>query len=103
VKSTRTIEATLRSLAVAMVLAVLWMGQATAQAGPLPSWHDGASKARILAFVRAVTEPGGKDFVPTGDRIAVFDNDGTLWSEQPMYVQLAFAIDRARSMAALDP
>ncbi len=61
-----------------------------AQTDPLASWNDSASKARIVAFVQAVTEPGGKDFVPPAERIAVFDNDGTLWSEQPMYFQLAF-------------
>ena len=67
---------------------------ALAQSDPLPSWNEGAAKARILAFVQAVTEKGGKDFVAPADRVAVFDNDGTLWSEQPMYFQLAFAIDQ---------
>jgi hypothetical protein len=61
-----------------------------------PRGTPAPSKARIVAFVQAVTEPGGKDFVAPADRIAVFDNDGTLWSEQPMYFQLAFAIDRVR-------
>jgi phosphoserine phosphatase len=70
---------------------------------PLPSWNDTASKARIVAFVQAVTEPGGKDFMAPADRIAVFDNDGTLWSEQPMYFQLAFAIDRVRALASKHP
>jgi hypothetical protein len=69
----------------------------------LPSWNDGAAKARVVAFVQAVTQTGGKDFVAAADRIAVFDNDGTLWSEQPMYFQLAFAIDRAKAMAAKNP
>ncbi|MCX7892069.1 MAG: haloacid dehalogenase-like hydrolase [Burkholderiales bacterium] len=72
-------------------------------ADPLPSWNDGPAKARILAFVRSVTEPGGKDFVPPAERIAVFDNDGTLWSEQPIYFQLAFAIDRAKALVAKNP
>lgn len=70
---------------------------------PLPSWNDGASKARIVAFVQAVTQPGSKDFVPPADRIAVFDNDGTLWAEQPMYFQLAFAVDRAQAVIAKNP
>jgi phosphoserine phosphatase len=70
---------------------------------PLPSWNDTASKARIVAFVQTVTEPGGKDFMAPADRIAVFDNDGTLWSEQPMYFQLAFAIDRVRALASKHP
>jgi hypothetical protein len=87
-----------------VALALLAAGVARAQAGdPLPSWNDGAAKARIVAFVQAVTRPGGRDFVAPADRIAVFDNDGTLWSEQPMYFQLAFAIDRARVMVAKDP
>jgi hypothetical protein len=76
---------------------------ATAQADPLPSWNDRPTKARIVAFVQAVSEPGGKDFVPPADRIAVFDNDGTLWAEQPIYFQLAFAIDRAKAMVAKNP
>jgi phosphoglycolate phosphatase-like HAD superfamily hydrolase len=76
---------------------------AHAQADPLASWIDGAAKARIVAFVKAATEPGGKDFVPAADRIAVFDNDGTLWSEQPMYFQLAFAMDRVKALAPQHP
>jgi phosphoserine phosphatase len=70
---------------------------------PLPSWNAGTAKARIVAFVQAVNEPGGKDFVAPADRIAVFDNDGTLWSEQPMYFQLAFALDRVRALAPRHP
>jgi phosphoserine phosphatase len=70
---------------------------------PLLSWQATAAKANIVAFVKAVTEPGGKDFVPPADRIAVFDNDGTLWSEQPMYFQLAFALDRVKALAPQHP
>jgi phosphoserine phosphatase len=70
---------------------------------PLPSWNDGAAKARIVGFVQAVTEQGGRDHVPPADRIAVFDNDGTLWSEQPAYFQLLFAIDRVRALAPKHP
>jgi hypothetical protein len=92
-----------RSLAVAL-LALLFALTARAQAADaLPSWNDGPAKARIVAFVQAVTQPGGRDFVAAADRVAVFDNDGTLWSEQPVYFQLAFAIDRARAMAAQNP
>ena len=86
------------------VVLMLAAAAALAQAvDPLPSWNDGAAKARIVAFVQAVTQPGGRDFVAPADRIAVFDNDGTLWSEQPVYFQLAFAIDRAKAMVAKDP
>jgi phosphoglycolate phosphatase-like HAD superfamily hydrolase len=69
---------------------------------PLPSWNDGASKRAIVAFVARVTKPGS-DFVPAPQRIATFDNDGTLWVEQPMYTQLEFAIDRVRLQAAAHP
>ncbi|MDH4096425.1 MAG: haloacid dehalogenase-like hydrolase [Betaproteobacteria bacterium] len=72
-------------------------------ADPLPSWNEGHAKARIVAFVRAVSEQGGKDFVPPAERIAVFDNDGTLWSEQPAYFQLLFALDRVKALAPKHP
>lgn len=72
-------------------------------ADPLPSWNDTASRRRIVEFVKAVSEPGGKGFVPPAERIAVFDNDGTLWVEQPTYVQLAFALDRVRALAPQHP
>jgi hypothetical protein len=70
---------------------------------PLPSWSDGAAKRAIQGFVARVTTEGGADFVPVAERIATFDNDGTLWSEQPMYVQLAFAFDRIRDLAPQHP
>src|SRR5512137_506992 len=70
---------------------------------PLPSWNDGASKQSIINFVTAVTREGSPDFVPVPQRIATFDNDGTLWCEHPMYVQLAFALDRVKAMAPLHP
>ncbi|OJW19814.1 MAG: haloacid dehalogenase [Planctomycetales bacterium 71-10] len=70
---------------------------------PLPSWNDGAAKRGILDFVARTTREGGPDFVPPADRIAVFDNDGTLWCERPMYVQLAFALDRAKALAPDHP
>jgi hypothetical protein len=69
----------------------------------LPSWNDGASKARIVAFVETVTNPAGRQYVPPSERIAVFDNDGTLWTEQPMYFQLAFILDRVRALAPGHP
>ena len=69
----------------------------------LPGWQDGASKARIVQFVEAVTDPTSPDYVPPAERIAVFDNDGTLWSEQPMYFQLAFVLDRVKALAPQHP
>ncbi len=74
-----------------------------ATASPLPSWSDGPNKQAIIDFVNAVTTEGSPDFVPPAERIATFDNDGTLWSEQPMYVQLAFALDRVRALAPQHP
>src|SRR5262245_42634090 len=71
--------------------------------GPLPSWNDGAAKAAILDFVARVTEEGGKDYVRPAERIATFDNDGTLWCEQPLQVQLFFLIDRVKELAGKDP
>ena len=70
---------------------------------PLPSWNDGASKKSIIDFVTKTTTQGDADFVPVTDRIACFDNDGTLWSEQPIYFQFAFAIDRIKAMAPQHP
>lgn len=72
-------------------------------ADPLPSWNDGPPKQAILAFVEKVTNEATPDFVPPAERIAVFDNDGTLWAEQPMYFQLFFAIDRIRALAPEHP
>jgi phosphoglycolate phosphatase-like HAD superfamily hydrolase len=70
---------------------------------PLPSWNEGSTKQSILNFVRGVTTAGGPLFVKPEDRIAVFDNDGTLWSEQPMYFQVTFALDRMKAMAPQHP
>ncbi len=75
----------------------------SATADPLPSWNAGPSRAAIVDFVERTTTPGSPDFVPVPERIAVFDNDGTLWSEQPVYFQLAFAIDRSKMLAAHNP
>jgi phosphoglycolate phosphatase-like HAD superfamily hydrolase len=74
-----------------------------AQEPSLPSWNDGPVKQAILAFVGRVTVPGGADFVPPQERIAVSDNDGTLWAEQPMYFQLAFMFDRVKALAPEHP
>jgi hypothetical protein len=78
-------------------------GNAHAQSDPLPSWNDGATKKSITDFVARVTAQGGPDFVPADQRIATFDNDGTLWIEQPMYVQFAFILDRVKALAPQNP
>jgi phosphoglycolate phosphatase-like HAD superfamily hydrolase len=75
----------------------------TMTADPLPSWRDGPTKQAILDFVAAVTTDGGDRFVPAADRIATFDNDGTLWVEQPIYTQGVFALDRIKAMVADHP
>ncbi len=79
------------------------MRESKLETDPLPSWNAGPSKESILRFVEAVTREGGAEFVPPLDRIAVFDNDGTLWSEKPFYFQLAFALDRVKALAGQHP
>lgn len=69
----------------------------------LPAWHDTPTKQQILTFVQAVSDPNGPDFVPAAERIAAFDNDGTLWCERPLYAQFAFAFDRLAKKAAQEP
>lgn len=85
-----------------LALGLGWSLPALAQVDPLPSWNDTPTKQAIVEFVGRVTKPG-PDFVAPAERIATFDNDGTLWVEQPMYVQLAFALDRVKAMAPLHP
>jgi phosphoglycolate phosphatase-like HAD superfamily hydrolase len=86
--------------AIALV-ALLVAGFACSQ--PLPSWNDGPAKQAIVKFVTDVTTPGAPTFVATEDRIAVFDNDGTLWAEQPMYFQFAFMLDQVKAAAPKHP
>jgi len=81
---------------------LVWTTSAFAQ-DPLPSWNEGQTKQQILDFVRNVTTASSSSFVPPEERIAVFDNDGTLWSEQPAYFQLLFAIDRIKELAPDHP
>jgi len=76
---------------------------AAAETDPLPSWNDGPTKQAIVDFVTKVTEPESGDYVPPEDRVATFDNDGTLWLEQPMYTQLAFVLDRVKELAPEHP
>ena len=74
-----------------------------AQDDPLPSWNDGAAKQAILDFIAAATDEGNDGFVPIADRIATFDQDGTLWVEHPIYGQAVFAIDRVKALAPDHP
>ncbi len=84
-------------------LFLLLLTAAAQAADPLPSWNEGPNKAAIIDFVGKVTKEGSPTFVPEAERIATFDNDGTLWGEQPMYVQLAFALDRVKALAPRHP
>ena len=95
-------------LGTVMLIAFLWV-QSVPQVvaddapDPLPSWKTGPVKASIINFVSAVTDATGPGYVPPGERIATFDNDGTLWSERPVYFQLLFAIDRIKALAPQHP
>ena len=90
-------------LAAALVGALAFTSTVARAADPLPSWNDTASRQSIVAFVEKVTKEGSPDFVPAPERIAVFDNDGTLWSEQPMYFQAFFIFDRLKQLAPQHP
>jgi hypothetical protein len=90
--------------ATTLAAAVCSASSANAQpTDPLPSWNDGAAKESILRFVAEVTKESSSGFVPPAERIAVFDNDGTLWAEQPMYVQALFVLDRVKALAPQHP
>jgi phosphoglycolate phosphatase-like HAD superfamily hydrolase len=98
-------------LGVCQLLAAIWLSAAILSVAaaqnstrdPLPSWNDGPAKQTIVAFVEKVTTEGSPEFVPPAERIATFDNDGTLWCEQPMYFQVLFAFDRIRALAPEHP
>jgi hypothetical protein len=90
-------------LAAALVGALAFTATVSRAADPLPSWNEGKAKQSIIAFVEKVTKPGSPDFVPAPERIATFDNDGTLWCEQPVPVQFYFALDRVKALAPQHP
>jgi phosphoglycolate phosphatase-like HAD superfamily hydrolase len=93
----------MKSPIVKSMLALLLLSNAVYAADPLPSWNDTAPKQTIIAFVGKVTQRGSPSFLPPDERIATFDNDGTLWAEQPMYFQLFFALDRVKALAPQHP
>ena len=86
-----------------VLLAVPSLGWKQPARDPLPSWNEGPAKKAVLDFISRTTTQGSKDFVPEDERIATFDNDGTLWVEQPVYTQLAFALDRVKQLAPSHP
>jgi phosphoserine phosphatase len=90
-------------IAAALVGAVAFATTVAQAADSLPSWNDGPAKTAIIEFVAKVTKDGSPEFVPPSERIATFDNDGTLWAEQPMYSQLRFALDRVKVLAPQHP
>src|SRR5215217_9614534 len=104
-RSSRTLTSVWCAIVAWIVVASILCGStaAWAQSDPLPSWNEGVAKRAIIEFVTAVTRDGSPDFVAAPERVATFDNDGTLWIEQPIYVQLAFALDRVKAMAPLHP
>jgi phosphoserine phosphatase len=93
----------LNLIATAVIAVVVFASAIARAADPLPSWNDGAAKNSIITFVEKVTKEGSPDFVPAAERIAAFDNDGTLWCEQPLPVQLFFALDRVKTLAPQHP
>jgi phosphoglycolate phosphatase-like HAD superfamily hydrolase len=93
----------LRKSALLAGLMIAFVSGSAAAQDALPSWNDGPAKKSILEFVAAVTDKNGKDYVKPADRIATFDNDGTLWVEYPMYTQVLFAFDRVKKLAAQHP
>jgi phosphoglycolate phosphatase-like HAD superfamily hydrolase len=90
-------------MAAVLVCALAFTTTVAQAADALPSWNDGKVKQSIVDFVAKVTKAGSPDFVPPPQRIATFDNDGTLWAEQPMYFQIAFALDRVKALAPQHP
>jgi hypothetical protein len=87
----------------AVFAALLAAVAAAAPSDPLPSWNDGPTKQAIVEFVQKITDTASRQFVPPAERIATFDNDGTLWPSHPMYTQLAFALDRIKALAPKHP
>src|SRR5437762_12803292 len=88
---------------IALACIVVFVTIAAQAADPLSSWNDGPAKQAIVEFVKATTTQGSPQLVPPEERIATFDNDGTLWCEQPMYFQLLFALDRVKALAPQHP
>jgi len=98
-KTTRTRDL----VAAALISAVAFTPTVSRAADPLPSWNEGPAKHSIVEFITKVTTAGSPDLVPVPERIATFDNDGTLWCEQPVPVQLYFALDRVKALAPQHP
>jgi hypothetical protein len=98
--NTRKFPALIVAVAIALFHAI---SHTQAADDPLPAWNDDGAKQAIVSFVEKYTKEGSPDFVPPNERIATFDNDGTLWAEQPMYFQFLFAMDRIKALAPQHP
>jgi haloacid dehalogenase-like hydrolase len=98
-----TMQRLTASFSMTVLLGVALLSAVAHAQDPLPSWSDGKAKQAIVAFVAQVTKEGAPDFVPPAERLATFDNDGTLWAEQPLYFQLLFALDRVKALAPQHP
>ncbi len=99
----RVVGCRLRVTAAASFLLFFTAVTVQAQSDPLPSWNDGAAKQAIINLVRATTDPSSANFVPSGQRFATFDQDGTTWVEHPMYTQVVFSFDRVSALAPQHP
>lgn len=102
-KRSRATAACQKAIALLVMLSGLWAGVALAARDALPSWNDGPAKQAITSFVTKTTTKGSPDFIAPDQRIAVFDNDGTLWTEQPMYFQLFFVLDQVKALSPKHP
>lgn len=93
----------LRILSVVLVTVISHQVLASTEVDPLPSWNDTAAKKSIIQYIQQTTTPDSKQFIPVSDRIATFDNDGTLWAEKPVYFQLYFALEQIKQKASQHP
>ena len=99
----RVLFATLGAFALAALLPVVTLAEAPSTVDALPSWNDGAAKQAIVDFVKATTDKSSPNFVPPEERIATFDQDGTLWVEHPMYSQVVYCLDRVPALVKAKP
>jgi hypothetical protein len=99
----KTLYSAVSTLVIILLTLVVLSTVAVGDQDPLPSWVEGTTKQSIMRFVRTVTDKSSPVYVPPEERIATFDNDGTLWAEQPMYVQIVFALDRVKALAPKHP
>ena len=97
------VACSLRARVLVIAASLAFAAQAFAQADPLPSWNDGAAKKAIVDFVQATTTQGGAQFVPPPERIATFDQDGTLWVEHPIYTQVMYVLERVPALVKAKP